>query len=142
MRKAILAVSASLLLPAFLAAQEEGQGAELQLTRAVMARGVEGREPTGEAETFPRDVGQVVCFTQLQAGADTVVYHVWRHGTTLHAKVQLSVGAGSWRTWSRKRIHPSWTGDWTVDIEDEKGVVLKSLAFTIGGTDGAQNAPD
>lgn len=134
-----LVLSMSLLIPALLPAQESGKGVQLQLTKAVMARSVDQREPSGEATAFPRDVGQVVCFTQVDAPADTVLYHVWRHGTTLHAKVQLSVQQGSWRTWSRKRIHPSWTGDWTVDIEDESGKVLKTLSFTIGGTEGNQN---
>jgi len=140
-----LVCSISLLIPALLLAQDSGKGVELQrmetvrLTKAVMARSVDQREPSGEATAFPRDVGQVVCFTQVDAPADSVVYHVWRHGTTLHAKVQLSVQQGSWRTWSRKRIHPSWTGDWTVDIEDDSGKVLKTLGFTIGGTEGSQN---
>jgi len=133
MRRTILAVAILLLVPALPAAQ-----AELQLTKAVMARGLDQREPVDEATAFPRDVGQVVCFTQLEGGADTVIYHVWRHGTTLHAKVQLSVQAGPWRTWSRKRIHPSWTGDWTVDVEDESGKVLKTLSFTIGSADAPQ----
>lgn len=134
-----LVFSASLLLPALLLAQESDKGAQLQITKAVMARSVDQREPSGEATTFPRDVGQVVCFTQVDAPADSVLYHVWRHGTTLHAKVQLAVQQGSWRTWSRKRIHPSWTGEWTVDIEDESGKVLKTLTFTIGGAEGNQN---
>ncbi len=133
MRRTMLAAAALLLVPALPVAQ-----AELRLTKAVMARSLDQREPVDEATAFPRDVGQVVCFTQLEGSADTVIYHVWRHGTTLHAKVQLSVRAGSWRTWSRKRIHPSWTGDWTVDIEDEGGKILKTLTFTIGGPDGAQ----
>jgi len=140
MRAIGLALSASLLFPALLVARESD--GDLRVTKAVMARTMEEREPTGEATAFPRDVGQIVCFTRLDAPADTVIYHVWRHGETLHAKVQLSVGEGSWRTWSRKRIHPSWTGEWTVDIEDETGKVLETLRFTIGGAEETRNAPE
>lgn len=140
MRAIGLALSASILLPALLVAQEAGK--DLSVKKAVMARTMEEREPAGEATAFPRDVGQIVCFTRLDAPADTVIYHVWRHGETLHAKVQLSVGAGSWRTWSRKRIHPSWTGDWTVDIEDETGEVLETLRFTIGGVEETRSASE
>ena len=131
-----LTAVASCLLPALVAAREAGSTPEIKIDRAVVARTVEGKEPAGEASAFPRDVGQIVCFTQVEAPSDTTLYHVWRHGATLHAKVELSVHSGSFRTWSRKRIHPSWTGDWTVDIEDETGKVLKTVGFTIGAAEG------
>src|SRR5262245_54997749 len=115
MRAFTLTAMASFLLPALVIAQEGGRTQEIQIARAVMARTVEQKELVGEASSFPRDVGQIVCFTQIAAPSDPSLFHVWRHGAALHARVQLSVQAGSFRTWSRKRIHPSWTGDWTVD---------------------------
>lgn len=105
----------------------------ITVDRAVIARSVENRKPVGEASHFAADVGKIVCFTKIEGATDdTVIYHVWRHGETLLAKVQLSVRSSLWRTWSKKWINPAMTGTWTVDIEDADGDVLKTLSFTIG----------
>lgn len=107
------------------------------LSRAVIARDVRDREPVGEASSFAANVGSLVCFTRVEgADHDTVIYHVWRHGDKLLAKVQLPVRSSSWRTWSKKRIDPSMTGPWTVEIEDADGNTLKTLSFSVGARDG------
>ncbi len=126
---AIILMTAPLPLPS----QEPESPGPIRISSAVIARSVEDREPQGEGTRFPADIGQLVCHTRVEgAQGEAAIYHVWRHGDTLHAKVQLSVRSASWRTWSRKRIHPSWTGPWSVDIEDAEGNVLQSLSFTIG----------
>lgn len=106
--------------------------AGVRLSLAVIASGVEAREPVGQGDRFPADIGQVYCYTRVEgASEETVIYHAWRQGDKLHAKVQLNIRGPSWRTWSSKRILPAWTGDWTVDIEDADGNVLDTLQFTI-----------
>ncbi len=105
---------------------------DLQVDRAVAARGVESREPVGEASSFPADVGRVFLFSRIVgAQEETAVYHVWRPGPTERAKVRLSVRSNSWRTWSSKQIAPRWTGPWTVEVQDELGNVLESVSFVI-----------
>ena len=104
----------------------------LQVDRAVTARAVESREPVGEASSFPADVGRVFLFTHVTgAQGETAVYHVWRHGPTERAKVRLPVRSNSWRTWSSKQIVPGWTGEWSVEVQDEQGNVLESVAFVV-----------
>lgn len=113
------------------AAQEDSS--ELSISRGAIARSVENLEPVGEATSFPADVGRLSCFTRVEgAQADTVIYHVWKHGDQVLAKVQLDVRSPSWRTHSNKNILPSWTGAWSVDVEDAEGRVLMTLPFTIG----------
>ena len=113
------------------------QESALRVDRAVTARGVEARQPVGEATSFPADVGRVFLFTRITgARGDTVIYHVWRHGPTERARVELPVRSNSWRTWSSKRILPSWSGEWIVEIQDQAGNVLESVSFLIEGTGG------
>lgn len=110
---------------------EEREGS-LSVAKGVISLRVENREPVGPGDSFEPGVGQLACYTVIEGAADeTVIYHVWRHGDELKAKVQLPVRSASWRTWSTKRILPSWTGDWTVTIEDEQGGVLETLSFSI-----------
>lgn len=136
LRIGIPQAAVGLLVGAFLAVTAP-LASGITLSHAVMTSAVVDREPVDGATSFPADVGQIVCFTRIASSEETVIYHAWRHGDTLRAKVQLSVGkSSSWRTWSTKRINPSWTGAWTVDVEDADGKVLRTLTFTIGD-DGA-----
>ena len=63
------------------------------------------------------------------------VYHVWeREGTEL-ARVAFVVHGPRWRVYSTKNLEPSWTGEWTVRVEDESGRVIlsKGLSYVPAG---------
>lgn len=109
----------------------------INVSQAVVATGVENREPTGVAEQFPADVGTVYCYMVAEGDfPETQLVQVWMHGDQEMARVPLTVKGPRWRTWSSKKIMPDWTGDWTIRIEDADGNVLKSVSFTVGGTGG------
>jgi hypothetical protein len=107
----------------------------LTVNVAVVARSIVERQPQDTGAAFPADVGQLVCFTVIQraaAGAPSSIHHVWFHGDTQVADVELQVGGSPWRTWSRKTVPPDWMGAWRVEIRDAGGTVLKRLEFTVG----------
>jgi hypothetical protein len=84
------------------------------------------------ATVFPADVERVCCFTQiLGAPKPTTITHVWYHEGKTMAKVNLPVRAATWRTYSSKKIWPTWTGTWEVKILDENGAVLATAEFVI-----------
>lgn len=121
----ISAFVASVLLAA-------GPAAAARVEVAVAARAVENREPVGVAETFPADVGKVYCYTKVVgAAAGETITHVWYHGDRKMAEVTLSIGGPSWRTYSSKRILPSWTGRWRVEIVDSSGNVIETVRFAV-----------
>jgi hypothetical protein len=112
------------------ATQEEP--AQLGVAQAVIARDVTNREPVDPGTSFARDVGELICFSKITgASGETSVVHVWKHGDTEMARVELPVKSASWRTWSRKKILPEWTGAWTVEIQDANGKVLDTQSFSI-----------
>ncbi|MGD8374761.1 MAG: DUF2914 domain-containing protein [Acidobacteriota bacterium] len=128
-------IASSLLLTLAALPATASEGTTLDVEDAAIARGVEEREPVDAGTDFPADVGELFCFTRITGGsgdAETSVVHVWRRGEEEVARVRLPVRGASWRTWSRKRVLPSWTGEWTVDVEDTAGNVLETLSFTIG----------
>lgn len=92
----------------------------------------ETRGLTGQGETFAAGLERVFCRMHITgAAAPTTVTHVWyRDGKTM-AQVELSVGSANWRTWSSKRLLPSWTGFWEVKVLDQTGKVLASASFEI-----------
>ena len=100
---------------------------EIQICSAV-----EGRLPAGVDTAFSAAIERVYCFTRIKnTGENSGVVHVWYYKDSEMARIDLAVRAASWRTWSSKRILPSWTGEWRVDVLSPDGNVLASKSFEI-----------
>ena len=77
-RPAITTLALLVLAAGSLAAQEAPASSQLRVTRAVVATGVEDREPVGEAESFPASVGTLYFYTVFEGDfAETTLEHVW-----------------------------------------------------------------
>ena len=105
----------------------------ITVQRAIACRSVENKSPVGEAEAFPKDVGRVYLFTQVQKSTDeeTSIQHVWNHEGKKMGTVTLPVRGTRWRTYSSKMIDPSWKGNWSVDVTTAKGEIIHTVAFKI-----------
>jgi hypothetical protein len=115
-------------------AEEATPAPSLEIQGMVFARDYDpaAKTPVESADTFPADVGRVICFTRVIGAAEpTTITHAWYHEGNTMAKVDLDVGSASWRTYSSKNVLPSWTGSWEVRVLDASGVVLASKSFTI-----------
>jgi hypothetical protein len=109
-------------------------GSNLSVVEASIATGIEGHTPTGVAESFPRDVGMLWCYSKIAGGngdpGDSIV-HRWYYGEKLMAGVTLPIRSPLYRTYSSKNILPGWGGQWRVEIIDAGGTILKTLNFTV-----------
>jgi hypothetical protein len=109
--------------------------AAVVVAEAAVARTVVDRVPQDTGTAFPDTVGTLVFFTKVSgapAGAATAIHHVWFHGDTQVADVELQVGGSPWRTWSKKTVPADWKGSWHVEVHDAGGAVLKRVDFTVG----------
>ena len=117
-------------------AQEKAQTAnppqEMAISRAVLATGIENREPTGSAEAFPASTEKVYCFIEAtNIREDTELSLVWLSGDKEMRKMNLSLKAGPrWRTWAYKNLGGQ-KGDWKVEIKDAGGKLLKDVKFKV-----------
>lgn len=105
------------------------------VAEAVVARTVVDRMPQDTGRAFPDTIGTLVFFTKLSgapAGAATAIHHVWFHGDTQVADVELQIGGSPWRTWSKKTVPADWKGAWHIEVRDAGGAVLKRVDFTVG----------
>lgn len=127
---AVLLVGAS---AATAGAQQIDQETNVELTRAVVATGVEDREPVGEATQFGPDVGRVYFYTVFEGDfGERHFEHVWLRDGEEVARVPLVARGPRWRTWSSKDIPAEWAGDWSVRVVDATGTELESVDFTVG----------
>ena len=105
---------------------------DIQVENIVICISVEDRQPVGVDSVFNADIGKLYCFTKIISPTETAeVSHVWFLGNTQMAKVDLTIGARTWRTWSSKRILLEWVGDWRVEVQDSSGNVLNEVFFVI-----------
>ncbi|MFB0525899.1 MAG: DUF2914 domain-containing protein [bacterium] len=114
-------------------AQEQVEVEETKLTvETKLGTAVEERELIGEASTFPPSVGKVYCWTFVSGAEEPrEITHVWYYGVEKMAEVVLPVKYPGYRTWSYKTILPEWKGRWSVEILDEAGNKLDSIALEI-----------
>lgn len=124
MKKALLLLAVMLLAAPALAA-DQPPAATAQVCAAV-----KDRTPEGVAEKFPASVGELYCYSQVTNVTGKVV-HVWFHADREVFRIELPVKAARWRTWSAKKVVPSLTGAWRVEVQDAAGKVLATANFTV-----------
>jgi hypothetical protein len=111
--------------------------AEIQICTAIA-----DHQPTGAGTSFDANVGQLYCWSKITgANTETTVKHVWLRDGKEMASVELPVKSVAWRTYSQKKIMPSWTGDWEVKVLDASGNELGSVKFTVNA-EAASPAPE
>jgi hypothetical protein len=116
-------------------AKEEGaakEGPGFTVARLVVGTGVENREPTGVAETFPASTEKIYCFLEAtNIGKDTEVSFVWSLGGKEMGKMSLPLKKGPrWRTNASKSVK-GLKGDWKVEIKDPAGNLVKEVQFKL-----------
>ena len=105
---------------------------EINSVDAVMTTAISDREPVDEVEAFPRQNGKLYCFTRILGAEEPVkIYPVRYRGEQLMSRVELPVKSSNWRTWSAKRFLEAWSGEWHVEVQDERGIVLKQVDFKL-----------
>jgi hypothetical protein len=124
MKKMLLPMAVLLLAVPVLAADQPATAT------AQVCTAVKDRTPEGVADRFPASVGELYCFSRLANVTDKVV-HVWFHADKEVFRIELPVKASHWRTWSAKKIQPSMTGAWRVEVLDATGKVLATAQFTV-----------
>jgi hypothetical protein len=131
--RAVSAVNLFLMLVLLIPLPGSAADGELDVEAVVFCASVEDRAPVGDSVAFDNDIGVVCCFSKIIGAQEpATVFHVWFYGSDEMAKVELAVKSASWRTWSTKKVLPSWTGLWRVEVQTEDGTILESAEFTVG----------
>lgn len=112
----------------WVAAQSDPAPAVLE---SAICLSVQERTASAAVDTLDAGTEQVFCWTRIGGAAGQTITHAWMHGGTTRARVELAVGSDDWRTYSSKRILPSWTGDWEVKVLTPDGAVLASIPFYV-----------
>jgi len=97
--------------------------------KVVTAGSVVDRKPKGEATRF-KDGSEVSCWMAVtNPGPVRRLRHQWSHNGARKSSIPVTVKGPTWRTWTSRPVYG--VGKWTVDIVDEEGGVLHSVAFEV-----------
>jgi len=106
-----------------------------KLVELVVATTLEEKLPADSELHYATVPAILYCYSVFEnAQADATVTHVWRRGSRLVSRVELEVGRGpKWRTWSKQRTQPHWTGLWSCEVLGTDGRQLGLTVFQVGG---------
>jgi hypothetical protein len=118
---AAVALAASLPIPA---AQAEGS-----VANATFTSGIADGAPIDYRQEFFSDTAVVCDCAELLDLAGQTVRHRWSlEGKTMH-EAPIEVIRTRQPAWSRLSLQPDRTGDWIVEVVDERGTVLSRSNF-------------
>ena len=105
----------------------------LKLKEIMICRGVYKRNPIKPGFKFTNNVDSLFCYTKISnSGSKQEIKHAWYYQDILITSVIYNIKTSyNYRSWSKKTILSSQTGQWRVDIIDNKNRVLGSRKFEI-----------
>lgn len=116
--------------------QEKAEGkkpSEITVVNSAICRSVKNHEPKRAGKSFRKNVEELNCFSHIKGAEKPMeIVHKWYFGKKLVFSIPLKIKTKNWRTRSCKKIHPSQTGKWKVEIVNkETGDILKTENFEI-----------
>jgi hypothetical protein len=111
------------------AAAEAVPDSSIEISKMALCMNVQDRECDQEVTTAK--VGDtLVGWTQVRSGlGEVTITHRWLHEADNMGDVPLAVKSSPWRTWSRKTV--AEPGNWTLQVLNSSGAVLKEVHFTV-----------
>lgn len=104
----------------------------IKVEKIAVCTSVENRQPIGVDSVFTANVGHLYCYIKLVSPTDmSKVSHVWFYQDKQMYKIDLTIKAKTFRTWSSKTILSDWKGDWRVEVQDSTGNIITSTSFKI-----------
>ncbi|MFC1844680.1 DUF2914 domain-containing protein [Thermodesulfobacteriota bacterium] len=102
------------------------------ISRMVMCERISDREPYGITDTFSDKTAVVYCFLEAtNIEIDMHISFIWYFEGQVKARVTLPLQKSKrWRTFSSKKL-ANLKGSWTVELQDESGIVLNSVSFRV-----------
>jgi hypothetical protein len=104
----------------------------IALNRAIMCLDVHEGRPLAIKSVFDRRVDYLFCYSVLTAvkGPVTVV-HRWKNNGRVIFEKRMIVHGKSVRVWSRRQLYMKQSGEWSVEIVTEGGVILGCVYFSL-----------
>ena len=124
-----LLVAGLMLMSQSLLAEKPAPNPAWKVARAQFTTAIENREPVDRVVVLVAPQDEIFFFTDLRHMQGRTVQHRWFYQGRVMSRVPFEVEGERWRVFSRLRIHPQQTGEWSVTVFDESGWPLHTELF-------------
>lgn len=104
--------------------------------RAVLTDSIQGREPgatvTDTASLGNREDFTLHFFIDIHGRAGDTLTWKWKHDGKPITTTRIRVGTDTWRGHASKHFNPASTGDWQIDVTDQRDILLVRSEFHLG----------
>ncbi|GMQ91319.1 MAG: hypothetical protein BMS9Abin11_0627 [Gammaproteobacteria bacterium] len=101
-----------------------------EVARSAFTTSVDNREPVDNINSLENNQTKIYYFTELRNMQGQTVKHRWEYKGKIMAEVPFQINGSRWRTYSSKKLDPSWNGEWKASVVDEAGNTLSVNTFT------------
>jgi hypothetical protein len=101
--------------------------------RAIICSGIMNHEPTDSLTSVPSTTSKVFFFTEIAGMEGKTITHRWIKDGSKVADIRISIASNRYRCHTSRSVSGK-TGNWTAQVLDKDGKVLREVAFTVGGT--------
>jgi hypothetical protein len=112
-----------------------------EVARSAFTTGVDNREPIDNINSLENSKTKIYYFTELRNMQGQTVKHRWEYKGKVMAEVPFQINGSRWRTYSSKKLDPSWNGEWKVSVVDEAGNTLSVNTLTYKKTEAGAATP-
>jgi len=125
------AVGVCVLLLMSPAAAQQGMGANNRgaVENATFTSGITDGSPVDFRQDFDASTPVIYYYTEIVGLPGQTVTHRWKREGKVVQEVALPVKRSRQAVWSKSVMQPEWTGDWTVEVVNERGEVIKLHNF-------------
>jgi Protein of unknown function (DUF2914) len=96
---------------------------------ATFTSGIADGAPVDFRQEFNADTPVIYYYTEVVGLRDQTVAHRWKLEGRLMQEVKLPVKSSRQKLWSTNAMQPEWTGNWTVEVVNERGEVINRQSF-------------
>ncbi len=106
------------------------QGTRGSVANATFTSGIDGGAPVDFRQAFDTNTPIVYYYTEVLDLHGQTVIHRWKLEGKVMKEVPIAVKRSREAVWSEVAIQPDWTGNWTVEVVDERGQVIEMDNFS------------
>jgi hypothetical protein len=106
------------------------QGTRGSVMNATFTSNVTDGAPTDFRQEFDTDTPAVYYYTEVLDLHGQTVIHRWKLEGKVMQEVPIAIKRSRQPVWSKSVMQPGWTGNWTVEVVNERGEVIEMDNFS------------
>lgn len=125
-----IGVCALLLLSPAAAQQGTATNDPGSVENATFTSGIDNGAPVDFRQEFDANTRVIYFYTEVVGLPGQTVTHRWKREGKVVREVAFPVKSARQAIWSKSQMKPEWTGDWTVEVVNERGEVIGEQSFS------------